>query len=72
MSPQKQELLKTIAAAPDDAIDETLLFLKAILQRSTPIKPSQKRVAGLHLNTIEIGDDFDQPLPDEFWLGEDL
>ena len=25
--------------------------------------------AGLHPGAIEIGDDFDEPLPDEFWTG---
>ena len=26
--------------------------------------------SGLHLGAISISDDFDDPLPDEFWLGE--
>lgn len=30
----------------------------------------KKRVAGLGEGTIWISDDFDDPLPDEFWLGE--
>ena len=29
-----------------------------------------KRIAGLHLGAMQISDDFDAPLPDEFWLGE--
>ncbi len=28
------------------------------------------RVPGLHRGAIWISDDFDDPLPDEFWLGE--
>jgi hypothetical protein len=28
------------------------------------------RIMGLHAGTIWISDDFDEPLPDEFWLGE--
>lgn len=33
-------------------------------------KPSsQPRIAGLHQNAIWISDDFDAPLPDDFWLG---
>jgi hypothetical protein len=28
------------------------------------------RVPGLHAGTTWISDDFDVPLPDEFWLGE--
>lgn len=33
--------------------------------------PNQKRVFGLHRGQIEISADFDEPLPDEFWLGEE-
>jgi antitoxin (DNA-binding transcriptional repressor) of toxin-antitoxin stability system len=29
----------------------------------------QARTAGLHPGAIRTTDDFDQPLPDEFWLG---
>lgn len=28
------------------------------------------RVAGLHAGTTWVSDDFDDPLPDEFWLGQ--
>ena len=31
-------------------------------------KTSKKRVAGLNRGKIRAGDDFDSPLPDEFWL----
>lgn len=30
---------------------------------------NKKRVAGLNRGTIWTSEDFDQPLPDEFWLG---
>ncbi len=26
---------------------------------------------GLHLGSMSINDDFDEPLPDSFWLGEE-
>jgi antitoxin (DNA-binding transcriptional repressor) of toxin-antitoxin stability system len=29
-----------------------------------------KRVGGLNRGTAWVSDDFDAPLPDEFWLGE--
>lgn len=35
-----------------------------------PADPT-KRVGGLHAGSIWISDDFDAPLPDEFWLGEE-
>lgn len=34
-----------------------------------PIAP-KPRVAGLHAGTTWVSDDFDDPLPDEFWLGQ--
>lgn len=30
----------------------------------------KRRIAGLHRGKIWMSDDFDAPLPDEFWLGE--
>ena len=32
---------------------------------------NKKGVAGLNRGTIWTSEDFDQPLPDEFWLGHD-
>ncbi len=35
------------------------------------ISSNLPRVAGLHVGTTTwVSDDFDAPLPDEFWLGE--
>ncbi len=31
----------------------------------------KKRVAGLNRGTIWTSEDFDEPLPDEFWLGKE-
>lgn len=31
---------------------------------------SRPRIAELHAGTAWVSDDFDDPLPDEFWLGE--
>ena len=28
------------------------------------------RIAGLHPGAMTASDDFDEPLPDEFWMGE--
>jgi antitoxin (DNA-binding transcriptional repressor) of toxin-antitoxin stability system len=37
--------------------------------RLVPLASARKRKAGLHPGSIEISEDFDEPLPDEFWLG---
>jgi antitoxin (DNA-binding transcriptional repressor) of toxin-antitoxin stability system len=40
------------------------------LARLVPVKTSkQKRIAGLNRGSIWTSDDFDEPLPDEFWAG---
>jgi antitoxin (DNA-binding transcriptional repressor) of toxin-antitoxin stability system len=35
------------------------------------LSPDSPRQAGLFEGSIWTSDDFDDPLPDEFWLGED-
>ena len=37
--------------------------------RLVPLSVGGKRVAGLHAGAIQLADDFDAPLPDDFWLG---
>ena len=40
------------------------------LARLVPISStSQPRIAGLNKGKIWVSDDFDAPLPDEFWMG---
>ena len=40
------------------------------LVRLVPIKPQRKRrIAGLHKGAMRARVDFNEPLPDEFWLG---
>jgi antitoxin (DNA-binding transcriptional repressor) of toxin-antitoxin stability system len=41
------------------------------IARLVPIKPAATpRVAGLHMGAISVSNDFDESLPDGFWLGE--
>jgi hypothetical protein len=41
-------------------------------QRSTsePAAPKKQRVFGQYAGRIKMSADFDEPLPDSFWLGE--
>lgn len=39
-------------------------------QPDTSVAAKSQRTLGLHRGKIWISDDFDAPLPDEFWLGE--
>jgi len=45
---------------------------KPLARLETVAPPSKKkRVAGLNRGTIWTSEDFDEPLPDEFWLGKE-
>lgn len=35
----------------------------------TPVRNGVQRVAGLHAGNAWMSEDFDDPLPDELWLG---
>jgi len=50
---------------------EFSLFLKSIAQDAIQQNKLQKRQAGLGKGTFWMSDDFDEPLPDSFWLGEE-
>jgi antitoxin (DNA-binding transcriptional repressor) of toxin-antitoxin stability system len=42
------------------------------LARLVPVaSQGRKRVMGLHRGVAWVSEDFDKPLPDEFWLGGD-
>lgn len=53
-------------------VDEIILSEGATpVARLTPIESTTRpRVAGLHPNAVQMNDDFDAPLPDEFWMGK--
>lgn len=64
------ELLRLI-----DADTEILLMNgDTPLARLSPVEiqaeSPKQRIPGLHAGTTWVRDDFDDPLPDEFWLGE--
>lgn len=42
------------------------------LARLVPVsqRSSQSRIAGLHQGAISVSTDFDETLPDDFWLGD--
>jgi prevent-host-death family protein len=35
-----------------------------------PLPAAKPRTAGLHLGAIQVAEDFDEPLSDEFWTGQ--
>ncbi|MEZ4707480.1 MAG: hypothetical protein R3A44_09755 [Caldilineaceae bacterium] len=43
---------------------------KPVMRLAPIMTQSQKRIAGLHKGMGWMSDDFDAPLPEDFWLGE--
>jgi len=70
LSEAKQQLsrLLELAKAGNEIIisegDTPVARLTAI-----PRPNGGKRIAGLHKDAISVSDDFDRPLPDDFWAG---
>lgn len=60
------ELLALIAAGTEVILVQD----NTPLARLVPINVSSKqRIAGLHIGSTWVSEDFDAPLPDDFWLG---
>ena len=45
-------------------------FVEFLAHKHAQSQPSQQRVLGLNQGEIWISEDFNDPLPDEFWTGE--
>jgi hypothetical protein len=58
------QLLKAV----DQLSDEQKHTLSAYLDDTGPQK--KQRILGLHPGAFQPGEDFNDPLPDEFWFGE--
>ena len=67
-----QSLLERLAQLPEPVQHRLAKrFLKELEEVEAQTKPQpRKRIAGLGQGTMVIADDFDEPLPDAFWLGE--
>ena len=59
------ELLSLVAAGTEIILTEG----STPLARIVPMTEATPRVAGLHPGAIWTSEDFDDPLPDEFWTG---
>jgi prevent-host-death family protein len=60
------ELLSLVAAGTEIILTEDNTPLARLVPMTSPAQP---RVAGLHRGATWTSDDFDEPLPDEFWTG---
>jgi antitoxin (DNA-binding transcriptional repressor) of toxin-antitoxin stability system len=61
------ELMRLLATTREIILTED----STPVARLISIEPAKApRIAGLHAGSTWVSDDFDDPLPDEFWLGE--
>ncbi|MDM8541219.1 hypothetical protein QUF90_09030 [Desulfococcaceae bacterium HSG9] len=67
-----QEVIENIMALPlDKKAYLTEILLRDIDTRKTEsAEISGKRTFGEYIGKIEMSDDFNAPLPDDFWTGE--
>jgi len=66
------ELVSLARSGTEIVIEEEGVPLARIVAPTivSPARATGERVPGLDPGAIWISDDFDEPLPDEFWLGE--
>lgn len=63
-------IAKLQTLAPEQQL-QVLDFVEFLVQKyPQPQQLLQKRVLGLNQGEVCMSDDFNDPLPDEFWLGE--
>ena len=75
----KQIIQSKIDILSEQKQAEVLNFLNFLIasqteidsQQESNIQPKRQRVLGLNKGQISMSDDFNAPLPDEFWLGEE-
>lgn len=73
----KNEFLLTISPALDKleqlSVEEqrrVLDLIESLFIQKQKKQSQAKRILGLNAGDIKIGEDFDEPLPDSFWIGE--
>lgn len=62
-----QKLLELVASGLDVVLAEGKSPVARVV--AVPRKVKTQRILGLHAGKMWISPDFDDPLPDEFWLG---
>jgi hypothetical protein len=68
-----ETIVNELESAPEPLLTKVLIFIQSSKNNAGPVSnpSSSPRIAGLHQGQIWMSEDFNDPLPDEFWLGED-
>jgi hypothetical protein len=69
-------LIAKVQSLPPEQQQTLLDFVEFLEHKNTqpqpiPTQPVQQRVLGLNRGEVWMSEDFNEPLPDEFWLGEE-
>ncbi|MGI2906563.1 type II toxin-antitoxin system VapB family antitoxin [Tolypothrix sp. VBCCA 56010] len=64
------ELIAKLQTLPPEQQQQVLDFVEFLAQKYVQPQAPKKRVMGLHKGQIWMSEDFNDPLPDEFWMGE--
>jgi mRNA-degrading endonuclease RelE of RelBE toxin-antitoxin system len=64
--------LQTLAPEQQQQVLDFVEFLthKYVIPLEVPQEVEQKRIPDLNRGEVWMSDDFNDPLPDEFWMGE--
>ncbi len=67
------ELITKLQTLPPEQQQQVLDFVEFLAQKYAQAQETpKKRVMGLHKGKIWMSDDFNDPLPDELWMGKDV
>ena len=68
-----ETIVSELTSAPEPLLEKVLNFIQSTKVNSTSVFDASDtpRIADLHKGQIWMSEDFNDPLPDEFWLGED-
>ncbi|PSB58043.1 DUF2281 domain-containing protein [Chamaesiphon polymorphus] len=70
-----ESIVQELEKIPEPMQLSVLAFIRSLDVSATPVNhhPSElpPRILGLSRGAMKMSDDFDEPLPDEFWLGEE-
>lgn len=70
-----ESIVQELEKIPEQMQLSVLAFIHSLDVSITPENPYPSelppRILGLNRGAMKMSDDFDEPLPDEFWLGEE-
>lgn len=68
-----ETIVRELSSAPETLLLQVYNFIQSAKEETASVSNSANlpRIPGLHQGEIWMSEDFNDPLPDEFWLGED-